>query len=74
MHIVPVPVIHLACKTIAHIDAASALALRANEFVVSNTIDVVPQISYASILLIQQFDHLGSALIALVAWMIQNAI
>ena len=74
MHIVPVSLIRTACKTIAHVDAASALALQANDFVVSNTIDVVPQISYASIFLIQQFDHLGSALITLVAWMIQNAI
>ena len=74
MHIVPVPIVRFACNAIAHVDAASALALQANEVVVSHTIDVFPQVSLASIYLIQQFDHLGSALIAIVAWMIQNAI
>ena len=74
MHIVPVPIIRFACNAIANVDAASALALQANEFVVSHTIDVFPQVSFASIYLIQQFDHLGSALIAIVAWMIQNAV
>ena len=74
MHIVPAPLINAACHMIANVDHASALALIWNEKIVAATIRDYPQISRISIFLIHELDKIGSATIALVGWMISNAL
>ena len=74
MHIVPAPLVRAACHAIAHVDAASAVALQANDLVVSSTIDAWPQVSSLSILAVREFDRIGSLLIGLVVWMIENVV
>lgn len=74
MHIVPAPVICAACHIIANVDHVSSIALSLNEQIVSSTIREYPLVSSVSIFLIQEFDKIGSAAIAVVGWMIANAI
>ena len=74
MHIVPVPIVRAACHVIANVDQASAVALRINEIVVATTIDTVPCISKVSVFLIHEFDKIGTLAIALVMWMVENAV
>ena len=74
MHVVPVPVVRAACHFIANVDQASAVALRANDVIVSNTIDTFPALAQASIFLIHEFDKLGTLAIAVVMWLVKNAI
>ena len=73
MHLVPAPVICAACHMIANVDHASAVALSVNEQIVSATIRDYPIISSMSIFIIHELDKIGSAAIALVGWMISNA-
>lgn len=74
MHIVPLPVVRAACHFLANVDKASAVALRANEVIVSHTIDTLPQLSQLSIFTIHEFDKLGTLAIAITMWLIENAI
>ena len=74
MLLVPRIVVQQAVHTLAHVDGASALLLQANEWVVSRSLDChAPAIARASIAVVQQFDHLGSARIALVVWLLAHA-
>ena len=73
MHIVPAPVICAACHMIAKVDHASSIALLINDQVVTATIRDYPFISSLSIFVIHELDKIGSMAIAIVSWMIANA-
>lgn len=71
MLVVPPVVVSKAVHALAHVDGASALLLQANEWVVTRSLEYhAPAVARASMALVQEFDHLGSALIALVVWLV----
>ena len=74
MHLIPIPVIRAACHLIANVDHASSIVLSLNEQIVTATIRDYPLVSRASIFVVHELDKVGSTAIALVGWMIANAL
>lgn len=70
---IPPFVVKKMVHVLANVDNASEAALKANEFIVVNTIDTFPQISQISMSVVQHLDSIGSFMISLVAWMIAHS-
>ena len=73
MLVVPPVVVNQAVHALAHVDGASALLLQVNEWVVTRSLQYhMPAVAHASMTIVQEFDHFGSALIALVVWLVDR--
>ena len=56
-------------KVMAHVDHASSILLSANEEIVDFSIDHgIPLLASSSLIVVQMFDHFGSAIIAFSLW------
>lgn len=61
------------CNTMSNVDSASSFLLKSNEFAVNFALEHnAPFLAKSSLLLVQNFDHIGTIIISFSLWLVSQ--
>ena len=66
-------ILKVTCSTMSNVDSTSAFLLKANEYAVNFALEHnAPFFAKSSLLLVQNFDHIGTIIISFSIWLVSQ--